>query len=237
MEVFIHSMNITRRTYPECDFIVCCNNGADTSFIKDINIYEQKLEEIGYPLEGPNKNEISKMPGIDGKATETTASGWKLSPPRLRPNAHELWIDNDIVIRDRIPELDYWLASPEKIGIISEGRTRFYGIFNRFIPNINLCAGFFGLPPNVDFKQIILDYCKLLNGRPLGGYDEQGLVCATVTNLPTFMVVPSKSVFIAEHDVPDPLPPALHFVGSNRSANHAGWNKYRQIRSKKMKLI
>lgn len=228
-EVFLHSMELTRRTYPECDFVVCCNNNADTSLIKDVDIYEQKIGEVGYPLEEPNKNKPINMPGVDGNATETTASGWKLSPPRLRINAHELWIDNDIVIRKRIPELDRWLTSSGNSGIISEGNGRFYGLFDKYIPpQFRLCAGFFGLSPQVDFQSMILERCKLLNGKPLGGYDEQGLVCDIVVDLPQFIVVPSQSLCIAEFDLPDKLPPAIHFVGSNRkNNNHKGWNKYK----------
>jgi hypothetical protein len=202
------------------DTVVCYNNIPYPKELESLGVelYAQKSEELGYPLTPPDENPTGA--GMAG-------SGWKLCPPRLRIEAQELWLDNDVVIRERVDEIDHWLEGGE--GIISEGLHGVYGIYKRFIPrSTKMCAGVFGLPAGFDFGKEILRYCELLNGETLGHYDEQGLVAATVANM-NHCVISMTNLTICESSVPRPLPSAMHFVGVNRNENHKGWNEYRTI--------
>src|SRR5688572_12825908 len=87
MEILRESVRVFGRIYPEFDRVVCYNNVERPAGFD--GLYEQMATDLPYPLLGPDAD-----PGEGG----SPASGWKLCPPRLRPEAHELWLDNDIVV-------------------------------------------------------------------------------------------------------------------------------------------
>lgn len=207
------------KCYPEFKRVVCYNHmewPIDLNF--DVPLYQQQVSDFAYPL--TPRDGVNRYGG-------TPASGWKLCPPRLNPEGPELFLDNDIVIHNRMPSIDRWLE--EGGGIISEGLHRIFGIFERYVPKgVQACAGFFGVPKGFDLERQALDYCRLLKlcNLTLGDYDEQGLVAAVITNMDKFSVVPLTEVAICEnwHKVcPSPLPPAIHFVGANRKEYHGPW--------------
>lgn len=236
MEILRESVKVFEKIYPEFDLVVCYNNinlEVIPSFNSTVKIHKQKNGEIDYSLTAFNDPLLDVQGPL--RKSGMAGSGWKLCPPRLRLEAHELWLDNDIVIRERLPEIDEWLKTDG--GIISEGLHRLFGIYQNFVPkNLKICAGFFGLPPHFDFHCKILEYCKLLNGKPLGHYDEQGLVSAIVTNLSEFIVVPQKNLMILEdcNKLPTEIPLGIHFVGANRLNYHNVWSDYKQ---RSLKLI
>lgn len=161
IEILLESLKFFSRVYPEIYRIVCFNN-IDCSLLKPVfkfaDILEQKGTDVGCLLRCPDAN-----------LEEASGCGWKLSPPRLDKESYELFIDNDVVIRERLPQIDEWLTSSK--GIISEGqgRKRMYGCFDSFIPEqIHVCAGVFGLPPFFDFCEMINQKIKFLNGVSLG---------------------------------------------------------------------
>jgi hypothetical protein len=148
----------------------------------------------------------------------------------LRLGGHELWLDNDVVICERLQSIDRWLN--EKCAIISEGlsRKRMYGEFDKFIrPGIHACAGLFGLPGGFDFAERLSHYMQFAT-KPLGGYDEQGLTASIVTNANSWILVPLSELHICEDhaEFPQMLPPALHFVAANRKPWHRGWKAYQR---------
>lgn len=214
-----------KKLYPEFDRVVCYNHidAGELGFVKGLaDLYEQYESEAPCPLSKPFKD-----------YEESVGCGWKLCPSRLRLAAHELWIDNDIIIFQRLPEIDRWLASATA-GLICEGmhRRRMFGAFDHLIPpEIRACAGMFGLPPHFDFSAIALRYCRFL-GIHLGGYNEQGFTVAMVVNLNDYVFVPLTTMFIMEDQAafPKQLPPALHFVGANRKNWHSGWKQYCSIK-------
>jgi len=178
-------------------------------------LFEQQQNQLAYPLSTPDKNQQGSV--------------WKLCPARLRMESHELWIDNDVVISERMSSINRWLTGG--YSIISEGLHRNYGIFSNMIPQpIKACAGLFGLPPNLNFESKTLEYCKeKINGNSLGYFDEQGLVTAIIVS-DTYEIISSQQITICEpnESLPNLMPPAIHFVGANRTENHTGWKVYKK---------
>jgi hypothetical protein len=231
MEIFKESINKFTQVYPEFECVVCYNH-IDPPDVR-VKLHSQDQSQIDYPLHLPSKSDLVEANDRWGMI----GSGWKLCPPRLDINRHELWIDNDIVIWDRVKEIDEWIKGSH--AIISQGRNRLFGIFEPDVPEMKkACAGFFGLPPKFDFGGEISVRCHhRLKGEPLGHWDEQGLVAAIVTNR-EHVIVPFESINIVnknEH-LPNPLPPAIHFVGGNRTNHHTGWSEYISHKFNRLKL-
>ena len=206
-EIFSESVRQAVKVYPEFDFVICHNNLSleEVIFLKKwgVPLHSQKFE---YPFQYCEKNQ--------------TDYSWKLVPPRLRMDAHELWVDNDLVIRDRIPEIDQWLVSQTTMISASKEVISRYGRFTDSIdPWIKCCAGFFGLPPGFDLEARINELCM----EPLVNYDEQGLVTKIVTGTTGWIEVDFENLKMLGSwnperiGMPHRLPPGVHFVGSNRA--------------------
>jgi len=152
-EVFSESIRLLPKVYPEFDFIICYN---------EVTLEEwMRLKFLGIPLYRQKRSEACfSVCWKEGKSVLGTSDvfAWKLVPVRLRPDGHELWVDNDIVICGKIPQIDEWLQSDT--GLISEGRYPNYGRFADQIPeSLKTCAGLFGLPPYFDFAEKIEQHC------------------------------------------------------------------------------
>lgn len=219
-ETLRHSVRRFRIIYPEFDLVVCHNNLTKDQRSRldslDVPLYEQSVSDLDYPLvpAGSPPGHKRSMPGW----------GWKLCPPRLRPEAHELWIDNDLIVRERLPTVDEWLKTDRTL--ISKGLRREYGDYEDVIPPQHVfCAGFFGLPPGFDFADSIRRHCQLLRGRPLGYYNEQGVTSCAVLERDV-MVVPLSEIDVVKK-LERPLAKGLHFIGVNRSHRHDEWERYK----------
>jgi hypothetical protein len=219
-EILKHSLKRFSVLYPEFDRVVCYNNlkpgQLEMLQTLDTPLYKQSEADLNYPLVPASAEPGWKysMPGW----------GWKLCPPRLRPESQELWIDNDIMILRRMPALDDWLG--KDVCLISEGLQRAYGDFDDQIPiGTHYCAGFFGLPPHFDFASKIDTSCKRLAGKPLGYYNEQGLVVTVVLEA-GHLLVPQSQLRIVKK-LEKPYSAGLHFIGANRTRTHEPWEQYK----------
>jgi len=155
-------------------------------------------------------------------------SGWKLIPPRLNPAQHELWIDNDLVLTQRIEEIDEWLSS--STGIICEGKHRLFGRYDwAVISGYKICAGLFGLPPYFDFATRIAQLAYKLNKQPIKSFDEQGLTAAIVTEIPGFILIPRTQIELCDDLFLPGSAVGYHFVGVNRMKRHRPWLHYKMI--------
>ena len=221
-EILKHSVIKFKEVYPEFDREVCFNN-IDKPDI-DCDLINQHDFELQFQPSSPDEDYSERSGGMKG-------SGWKLAPPRLRIESHELWIDNDIVILERIPEIDQWLQ--EETSIISEGLGQHYGSFKSLMGNLKMCAGFFGLPPKFDFESKI---SELQKDKELGGFDEQGLVAYVVSQIGGFITVPKETLKIVEdhHEFPSEKKKGYHFVGANRKNWHRGWKSFLDMDSPKI---
>jgi hypothetical protein len=225
VEILRASLRSFQRLHPEFDRVVCWNNLRPDQLAAvskmGTELREQKPEDSVCVLQ--EVSEAREYPSVkeDGMA----GWGWKLAPPRLKSQAHELWIDNDIVFRERLPIIDRWLNSDKTI--ISMCPTPFYGAFDSFVNQGShpLCAGFFGLPPYFDFTSAVLNGLQVLGDKPLGGWNEQGLVSSIVSNQEGFLMVPLNEMEVGK-DLSKPLPSAIHFAGVNRTKDHRAWSDW-----------
>lgn len=212
LEILKYSVEKFDIIYPFFEKIICFNQIEKTKLPKfncEVEIYEQKTSDISIEIQNYSKSEKHG----------NTGSAWKLLPPRLNINTHELWLDNDIVLFEKIPLIDEWLKTNYFLGL--NGKNRIYGEYDKMIPkNLKICAGLFGLPPNFDFHQEIIEKSKILK-EPLGYYNEQGLVANILAS--------KETIFIPQHILKNLEPrdeyndyPGIHFVGANRK-QHKAW--------------
>lgn len=156
---------------------------------------------------------------------------WKLYPPRLARDRHELFIDNDIVFLERVPEIEQFFT----IGatLLLEGLSRNYGRFERHVPQpycIN--SGIFGCPPGFNLDK----YVRFFGGsewqeNAFGAhaasktFDEQGLVALALLEFGKFVIIPNDSVINCERHLIKGR--GMHFVGVNRNEHHRPFRLFR----------
>ncbi len=218
--ILSESIRMVQKVYPEFDIVVCYNNLN--------NVEELQLKSLNVQLVNQNsiEREFSFIDDDEGKVRNFC---WKLMPTRLRLNAHELWIDNDIIIRDRIEAVDKWLNS--NTSLISRGFNKDYGRFidcDVLLDNPACCAGFFGLPPHFD---LLKELNHLIGKEPLSGFDEQGLVSLIACSFKNYYLLSHRDmVLLSEIWKPRPdfwFPSGLHFSRSNRFNDHVAWRIYK----------
>lgn len=213
--IFSESLRLAPKIYPEFDFVICHNQLSARR--------RAQLEEFGLPM----LEQTEGMTVVGHRDVSTCKDfAWKIIPPRLRIDSHELWVDNDLIIRDRIPAIEFWLT--KRTGIVSRGFSSLYGRFaDRIGPSVDCCAGFFGLPPHFDFRAKIIELCE---GQPLLEFDEQGLVVYVVSTMPDYIVVPYADLRMWGHwqtEFNGDFPAAMHFCGANRTDHLLSWDYYR----------
>lgn len=220
-ECLSESLRITPKVYPEFDCVVCYNNLNDEQLQRlkslRVDLYEQKPENIGVPYEF-NKDTTKSV----------SNHAWKLCPLRLRHEAHEIWIDNDIILWERIPEIDQFLS--QNIPIVSQTWSReLYGAFDSDVPEgFSICAGFFGLPPHYPFREKIA--VLLFERRPLSGYDEQGMMASMIVNNEDgwIGIEPYNLNQLGWWEYYKVFPKGGHFIRLNTGTN-SGWETYKLL--------
>lgn len=219
-EILTESVRLNKKIYPEFDIVICHNklNNAEIEKLNKLEVNLIKQDEI--------------LPSFDFEDTDEGRIRnfcWKLIPARIRKNAHELWVDNDIIFRGRIEGIDKWLKS--NTSIISTGFNHDYGCFIKKLQYKEaFCAGLFGLPPHFDFESEIKKQCE---GIKLKGFDEQGLVSLIVTDFEDYMVLRQDEVRMLGEGWKIKgikfFPNGLHFARANRFADHNSWKYYKLV--------
>jgi hypothetical protein len=211
---------LNKKVYPEFDIVICHNKLE----LKEIDVLKQLEVEL---IRQDDLVQFFNFEDTDEGRVRNFC--WKLVPARIRPNAHELWIDNDIIFRDRILGIDRWLQG--KTSIISTGFNHDYGVFGKYLLNKPAyCAGLFGLPPKFDFEEEIKKICQ---GIKLKGFDEQGLVSLIVTSIENCIVLSQDEVRLLGEGWKNKgfrwHPNGLHFARANRFTKHNSWRAYKLI--------
>lgn len=231
-EILSESVRLATKVYPEFDFVICHNNLTPEK--------ENVLRKFSIPL-------LRQDDLVEPNRSSKNDFFWKLVPPRIRLDSYELWVDNDLVICDCIPQIDEWLSSNTAIVSSSPvGLKKWYGKFEDMIdPSIpECCAGLFGLPPYFNFGKKIAE----LSGGCLTGYDEQGLVVYVVVNFDHWISIPNHTVSMfggwkvffsscsqssklgnPNTKFSDHFPQGIHFVRANRASDKywAPWFFYK----------
>jgi hypothetical protein len=173
----------------------------------------EELKDLGVEL-------LDQTPYRRSLSIEAQGCSWKLYPPRIRHEAHELVVDNDVVFHSRCQEIDDFLNGNHIL--LAEAYSRNFGEFDSFIPaDVKINSGLYGLPPKFDFGAEIERQFKKVGMSVWDSYfGDQGLV-ATLTAF-EHQVVPRTSVQICHPDEPfQKTTSGWHFIGLNK-----GWKKH-----------
>jgi hypothetical protein len=190
--------------YPGVERVVC-HNGLDDSRLQELVDLDVRL--------------VCQSGGGVGVA-------WKLYPPRLDIARHELFIDNDLIVLEKVQEIDDFFSG--EFALLLQGESRNYGRFDQFVPpSYNINSGLFGVPPGIDLDR----YLKLYGERweencynSSRTWDEQGFVAAVLTQHP-HRIVSNETIRNCELR----YQPArgLHFVGLNRCRHHRPYREFK----------
>lgn len=164
--------------------------------------------------------------------SETPPMGvaWKLYPPRLDLQRHEILIDNDIILEERVAEIDQFLQSDEHC-LLLEGESRTYGRFQKHVPaRLKVNSGIYGMPPGFDFATYVKSYSGKeweINATGTHAqsktFDEQGLVAFVLGHQKHFLI-PNTTVTNCEKRWIKGK--GMHFVGLNRTESHKPYKDY-----------
>lgn len=216
LDILVESVRRMRVLY-DFEYVICHNNLSprDLSTLEQCKVrlvdQNQYLDSVKYPPDG-------KCPAC-----------WKLFPPRLAIDRHELFMDNDIVLFKQVPEINEFL-SRKNVALVYQGKFGLHGSY-RLPQWVSVNSGIFGLPPSFDFSQEINNKIKPWADR----FDDQGLVGSILTSLCQYVVVPQCRVPIMEPSwnitnwfsdmVKNVQMCGIHFVGGNRQ-DHCGFHYY-----------
>lgn len=139
-------------------------------------------------------------------------------PPRIRPEVHEIFIDHDVVLLDKLPQIEEFLSSDETFlysqSFWPEG---LYGTFKDRVPRgFGLNSGLFGLPPGFRFDLSIVEEWK-------DDLDEQGFVASQISRQKRLVRVGLEDLWICADDRMPRNVKGYHFCRSNRDA---AWKRF-----------
>ena len=157
--------------------------------------------------------------------SEKFGVSWKLYPPRIDLDAHEIFMDNDVVLHKKIEFEKY-----SETCLISEAVKRSYGSFDdRIKESVPMNSGLFGLPSGFDFGSSLSETILKFNVHWHNSYfEEQGTVAYVVSNR-EHVVLRKKDMGLAWQNAPDFIGEyGTHFIGLN-SGYSDYWKKYRTI--------
>lgn len=208
--------------YPECDFLIC-HNQLDEEQVRAIG-------RLGVPLY--DQSESDGPFGV--RPTAGYQVHWKLYPPRVAADRHEIVMDNDLVLFKRLEEIDYFLSGD--CTLMCQGLNGLHGKFDRYIPKgVRVNSGLFGMPPGFDFLGVVRQHIDQQDAASWDGrFDEQGLVAAALNTYPKKAFVPVTRVPILERDfdirgITTDACCGFHFVGLNYHERHAARDTYNEM--------
>lgn len=171
-----------------------------------------------------------------GIGPEPKGVAWKLYPPRIDINRHEISIDNDLVINEKITYIDEFLCTNSTLLLEDDSRT--YGRFENHVPpGFKINSGIYGIPPHFDLESYIKFYAgKEWEKNALNQYDksetfdEQGIVALALLNHYRYIIIPSDTITKCEHNLVHGQ--GHHFIGLNRRKYHSPFRLYQSMSRK-----
>lgn len=220
-----------------------CHNGLSTEDVetirshigdKPITLFEQNWEMAVIPDDIKWASPRRPDGSYEWNGNHCGGTMWKVCPPRMRMESHEIVMDNDIVLLKKFPQIDYFLKT-SNMALILEEPIRFYGRFDAMFPDGGpyLNSGFMGFPPGYDYGQEIIrvweEHGSIKN---LSQSDEQGLLTYTLSRLPSVRVKKEQMKEVLARDFKvdiDGTEQAIHFTQANRIGKHVCWKKYKEL--------
>lgn len=241
-DVLKESIHIAKETLSKFnfDFMVCCNNQTPERLqwltelcgIAGIELMEQKWPDLP----------IAHV-AVPQRDSEVVNAIWKVCPARVRLDAHEIIVDNDLIICKPMAEIERFLKSDQLLML--QDPLRWFGHYDHKIePHWAVNTGIIGLPPGYDFGDEINQHW-VGNGshvnHSLG--DEQGLLALTMIQSSLGKIIISKDTVIELHpngiwhnwDDADKniryrftgREGGFHFVEVNRKPKHEPWEQFK----------
>lgn len=196
---------------------------------RPIAIHEQSWDDCPIDDAAASPVRADNTVEVDGALCGGTL--WKVCPARMRPDAHEVVMDNDLVLLRKPPQVDQFLSSG--VTLILEEPVRYYGRFEAVMPlDERLNSGLMGFPPGFDFAARIRSAWEE-NGRVRGvtQADEQGLLMFVMRSHPSVRIPKEEVRELLAGDPPRVVGDecGCHFVQANRTTNHRSWLRYQEV--------
>lgn len=242
LDILVESIQRTTRTlgWDTFDWAVCHNglNGEELGYIQrgigtlPVHLFSQNWATC--PVNDNCQTPRRKDGTFEWNGKRCGGTMWKVCPARMRMEAHEIVMDNDVIILNKFPQIEMWLKEMDKVLLLEEP-IRFYGRYDcLFAPDVpNLNSGLMGYPPGYDFGSEIFN-TWIKHGRYLNltQADEQGLLTYTLSQQPSIRIRADQMVEVLHRDFKTQLTgreQGIHFTQANRIPNHKQWGKYREI--------
>ena len=198
-----------RKLYKDYFRYVICHNGlsdGQKKLLPDVELVDQSMF-------------ISSLPVFH------CGPAWKLYPPRLSIESHEIIIDNDVVIYKK-PEAIAEFLKEKDMFVVTEAFKRSYsGIYQKDIPeNFNINSGLVCLPPNFDYRKELLknEFKKWENH-----FDEQTLVAKVLSVQKKIKIITLSEIYVC-FDQYKQGSCGVHLVGLNNK-NKSSYLKMLQL--------
>lgn len=184
------------------DYYVFYNNIKD----EDIIFLKEKYPNVIFAKQDWNLSPVnlscpSDSENLNNHKQIINGSFWKICPPRINSNAHEIFLDNDLVFLKKPRAIEDFLSSKDKNLIIRDSNIylgKYENLFDNEKQGYN--SGVMGICPNYDFEKDIVRNSNLLDNDNNYG-DEQGLLMYTLHG--TNPIIGSSENFVGIH--PDKL--------------------------------
>ncbi len=211
-QIFKCSVKSIQKLLGDAVEIVICYNKLGPARLK-------YLENLGVRL-------VDQSAHVDSLSAKPRGPAWKIYPPRLDIDRHEIFIDNDLILTAVPGAVQRFMDFRDRYFITTAIR-RNYGVHNSFVASgMSVNSGLFGLPPGFDFGAEIEKIITQSGSIWSGHFDEQGAVASILLSQIRCEVIPFAEVTAI-------LPPmdyqrgtcGTHFVGANAGVDGM-WNRY-----------
>ena len=178
-EILRYSVKLLQREYnDEFDLFICINN----FYKEEINLVtnDSVFKNCKFLIQGTGRRLDLRHLLSNKLNMKISGPAWKLVPPRLNINTHEIVIDNDLVLFKRSKYIENFLNGDHII--FSKAAIRSYGDLDRYVGNFLINTGLLGFPPKFDFEKFLaqkIRYILKVNKSKIKHnihFNEQGLV-------------------------------------------------------------
>lgn len=217
-DILAESVKKIKMFYPRSFRFICYNNISTESL--------EFIKKLDATLVNQNKVE---------NVFNAKKCLWAITPPRLKINCHEIFMDNDIIIYKKLPIISNFRKS-SNIFFVTEGKKAHFGKYRPLIPlGKRINTGFFGIPPDFNLKNKVLEVRKeledLLQGQEVkedeeDHFDYQGIVSAVLVKN-NVVIIPMEDINICYKNLVFGNY-GVHFVHANRKEQHAAWEQYKR---------
>ena len=241
LDILAESIKKTTQTLgiDNFDWVICYNglNADQIDFIKkakgDLPIFLMSQDWSNCPIPDNVQTPRRRDGSFEMNGNRCGGTLWKVCPARVRMESHEIVMDNDVILLNKFPQIDEFLAATDKTLILEEP-VRFYGRYDCLFPqgSPNLNSGFMGFPPGYDYaKAICNEWTKHGCYTQLSQADEQGLLTYALQREPSIRIKPDQMIEILHRDFGKNITgeeQGLHFTQANRGDNHRAWLYYKE---------